>query len=206
MRELSEQFSCSTAHVYRLQDSGKLEFMRKIAGDGKVNPRVMKIYHNVWGRCNDPRTNRYERYGGRGIKCLLTVQELELLWERDKADELKIPSIDRIDNNGNYTFDNCKFIEFRQNILNSWGGNPVPLYKATKKLKEYFSIFNQAALEKRLGIAKGTLKYLYSDMGCKKEKADKIIEFIENFPVDIFKLKKEDMFELTGYKKQRKSN
>lgn len=62
-------------------------------------------------RCNNPKFIRYYRYGGRGIKCLLTKDEIRELYIRDKAHLLKTPSLDRIDNDGNYTFDNCRFIE-----------------------------------------------------------------------------------------------
>ena len=62
-------------------------------------------------RCNNLKDAGYPRYGGRGIKYDLTFEQGEILWNRDKAWLLKIPSIDRIDNDGDYTFDNCQFIE-----------------------------------------------------------------------------------------------
>lgn len=62
-------------------------------------------------RCSD----RKGRYFKRGIKCFLSFEEGKMLWFRDKAYLLKKPSIDRIDNNGNYEFNNCRFIEFSDN-------------------------------------------------------------------------------------------
>jgi hypothetical protein len=67
-------------------------------------------------RCNNPNHNKYKFYGGRGIKCLITLEELKTLWFRDKAYLMKQPSIDRICHNGNYTFENCRYIEFKENI------------------------------------------------------------------------------------------
>ena len=52
----------------------------------------------------------------KGIQCLITKDELRQLWFRDKAYLLKVPSIDRIRNSDNYTFDNCRFIENIDNI------------------------------------------------------------------------------------------
>jgi len=72
-------------------------------------------FHHLKQRCNNPNTSSYSNYGGRGIKYLITEEELKFLWFRDKAWLLKIPSIDREDNDGNYTLDNCRFIEHRVN-------------------------------------------------------------------------------------------
>ena len=66
-------------------------------------------------RCVDPHHIRYHRYGGRGIKCLITESELKILWFRDKAYKMKKPSIDRDDKNGDYTFKNCKYMELGKN-------------------------------------------------------------------------------------------
>jgi hypothetical protein len=52
-----------------------------------------------------------------GIKALITCEELRLLWERDKGWELKKPSIDRIDPDGDYTKENCRYIELSENRL-----------------------------------------------------------------------------------------
>ena len=56
-------------------------------------------------------------YYKRGIKCLLTIEEVKQLWYRDKAYLMTNPSLDRIaGNNSNYTFQNCRFIELRNNV------------------------------------------------------------------------------------------
>lgn len=67
-------------------------------------------------RCTNKNKDGYKYYGGRGIKCLITAEELKILWFRDKACLMKQPSIDRIDSNGNYEFENCRFIELKKNI------------------------------------------------------------------------------------------
>lgn len=70
-------------------------------------------------RCTNPRSERYYRYGARGIKFKLTRQEVKELWFRDKAYEMKQASIDRINNDGDYEFNNCRFIELSENIAKS---------------------------------------------------------------------------------------
>ena len=66
-------------------------------------------------RCNNPKNKEFKDYGGRGIKCLITEAELKTLWIRDNACVMESPSIDRKDNDGNYTFDNCHYVEFGVN-------------------------------------------------------------------------------------------
>lgn len=85
-----------------------------------LKARIRKLLHNINNRCSYTGTNKYERYGGRGIKNFLTKDDLTSLWKRDKADLMTHPSIDRIDSDAHYTFDNCRFIEFDQNRKNRY--------------------------------------------------------------------------------------
>lgn len=66
-------------------------------------------------RCNNPKASSYEYYGGRGIRCLLTQEEIAFLWFRDKAAKLRRPSLDKIDSDMDYTVANCRFIELSEN-------------------------------------------------------------------------------------------
>lgn len=66
-------------------------------------------------RVTNPNYKCFHRYGGRGIKCLITVDELKELWFRDKAYRMKRPSIDRIDNDGHYEKSNCRYLELEVN-------------------------------------------------------------------------------------------
>lgn len=73
------------------------------------------LYYQIKYRCDNPKSPNYRKYGAKGRKCLITLEELKYLWFRDKAYELKHPSIDRIDNNGSYELNNCRFIEKLEN-------------------------------------------------------------------------------------------
>ena len=72
-------------------------------------------YYNMRARCQISTTHKYKYYGGKGIKCLLTMEEIERLWHRDNAAAMKKPSLDRRESSGDYVFDNCQFIEFDDN-------------------------------------------------------------------------------------------
>jgi len=70
------------------------------------------ILYSIKNRCNDKNN---KDYGGRGIECKITLAEIISLMERDNYYKLKKPSIDRIDNKGNYELGNCGFIEMNIN-------------------------------------------------------------------------------------------
>jgi len=80
----------------------------------KQKPWMQSIDH-AKQRCYNKKDCKYKYYGGRGIKVLLSNEEVEFIWNRDKAHLLKDPTIDRIDSNGNYEISNCRFIERSEN-------------------------------------------------------------------------------------------
>lgn len=80
-----------------------------------LDKRISRIFYDIHSRCNNPNKDNYKYYGGRGIKNLISQKELKELWFRDKAYLMKKPSIDRINNDGNYEYNNCRFIEMNKN-------------------------------------------------------------------------------------------
>lgn len=92
------------------------------------NNRWLHHYEMARYRCNAINGAYYGR-----IKFFITSKEVKYLWFRDKAYLLKHPSIDRIDNNGNYTLENCRFIELGENARRGRLGT-IPWNKGTKGL------------------------------------------------------------------------
>ena len=74
------------------------------------------VYKAIKQRCENKNRKDYKSYGAKGVKALLTVDELKFLWFRDKAYEMKQPSVDRINDNGNYELSNCQFLEQDKNF------------------------------------------------------------------------------------------
>lgn len=107
---MAEELGVTETTVHRLHKENRLPFAKVNSAPEQIDKRIVRIYQNGWGRCNNPKDNKYRWYGGRGIKFELSYNELIYLWVRDRAIELDAPSLDRIDNNKNYTVDNCKFI------------------------------------------------------------------------------------------------
>jgi hypothetical protein len=75
------------------------------------------IFKNIKDRCTNKNRSHYKYYGGRGIKCLITELEVKFLWFRDKAYLMVKPSIDRINNNGDYCIENCRFLPMKEHQL-----------------------------------------------------------------------------------------
>jgi hypothetical protein len=100
--------------------------------------RTKRPWYRHWdsakARCENPKHPSYRRYGGRGIKLKLSIEDCKKLWFRDNAASIHRPSIDRIDNNGDYTYENCQFISLSDNTKRMWerkritdpGWNPNP--------------------------------------------------------------------------------
>lgn len=118
IKELSLELKTSTGTVYLRHKAGLLKHLEMADPSEvfkKIDSRIIHLVHNINRRCNNPKDKAYGRYGARGIKNFLSLEDLIYLWKRDKADTLKQPSIDRIDSKGNYTLENCRFIEMTEN-------------------------------------------------------------------------------------------
>lgn len=76
-----------------------------------------QIFQNIKNRCENSKNKSYKDYGERGIKCKIIEEEIKFLWFRDKAYDMKKPSIDRKDNDKNYELSNCEFIEMEINRI-----------------------------------------------------------------------------------------
>lgn len=100
-----------------------------------------RLYH-TWTqmkmRCHNPNDNSYERYGGRGIKvCDEWRNSFETFktWALSNgySDNL---TIDRIDVNGNYSPDNCRWATIKEQSLNRRSNIKVPFNGTEVTLKE----------------------------------------------------------------------
>lgn len=77
---------------------------------GGTHTRLYGIWCGMRKRCNNPRSTAYQNYGGRGIKVCPEWEDFSAFrdWalSHGYADDL---SIDRINVNGNYEPDNCRW-------------------------------------------------------------------------------------------------
>lgn len=75
-----------------------------------TNPRIYRIWKNMRSRCSNSNLPEYHNYGGRGIEvCELWSDYREFYdWSINNGYDDKL-SIDRINNDGNYEPNNCRW-------------------------------------------------------------------------------------------------
>lgn len=128
---------------------------------GKENPsfkhgyrhtRLYRTYSNMKQRCNNSKNHKYPRYGGRGIRICDEWNSPNGLksfgdWAMSNgyADNL---TLDRIDNNGDYCPENCRFVDLKTQSNNRSDNDFITYNGQTHSLTEWSEI---------LGINRGTL-------------------------------------------------
>lgn len=85
---------------------------------GQSKTQFYRKWRDMIARCTIPSSTNYQHYGGRGI----SVCERWLMFENFYKDMQPTfflnGSLERVDNNGNYTPENCKWIEFKDQAKN----------------------------------------------------------------------------------------
>ena len=78
-----------------------------------------ETWHCMKQRCQNPNNDRYKDYGGRGIKVCSRWQNFRNFFEDMGKKPGSEYSIDRINNNGNYEPNNCKWSTSKEQANNS---------------------------------------------------------------------------------------
>ena len=113
---------------------------------GLTHSRIRSIYVDMIRRCYNPKDTAYKNYGGRGITiCDEWLGENGLInfneWARNNGYAENL-TIDRIDNNGNYEPNNCRWATYRQQANNRRTNIFVTHNGETHTLSEWERILN----------------------------------------------------------------
>lgn len=97
----------------------KVKDLKRREYDRRYREKKPWVPHICWAkrRCTDPRWKSHH-----GKEHTLTAEQGEYLWLRDGASEMEKPSLDRIDTSKGYTLDNCRFMEWLENVRLPHGG------------------------------------------------------------------------------------
>lgn len=112
----------------------------------KQEKKLYQVYRSMRDRCNNPNHNDYKRYGGRGIKVCEEwnnrygfIAFYEWAIKNGYKDNL---SLDRINNDGNYEPDNCRWATKKEQSQNT-STNVYAEYKGQQKvLQEWARVLN----------------------------------------------------------------
>lgn len=111
----------------------------------RTGTRAHRIWKNMKNRCNNPKADNYKYYGGRGIK----VCDRWNLFENFISDmgdpPTKDHSLDRIDPNGDYSPDNCRWLHFKLQARNTRSNRILTLNGESKCIAEWADIIGVSA-------------------------------------------------------------
>jgi hypothetical protein len=85
---------------------------------GQTKTITYKTWDNMIQRCTNPYHDSYQYYGARGITVCSRWRESFIAFMEDMGEKPEGLSIDRIDNEGNYEKDNCRWTTWSVQMKN----------------------------------------------------------------------------------------
>ncbi len=105
--------------------------------------RMKQIWLAILQRCNNPRSQPYRFYGGRGIKC--TIRSFSEFFEHMGSRPSPAHSLDRIDVDGHYAIGNLRWATRDEQRRNQRNSHLVEFHGVVKSIKEWSASVPQVA-------------------------------------------------------------
>jgi hypothetical protein len=116
---------------------------------GKARTKTYRGWLAMLMRCNNPNSTHYHNYGGRGITICDKWLKFEGFYEDMGEKPFKEATLDRIDNNGNYCKENCRWATRKQQCRNKRSNRIIEFNGKSQCLQDWAD---------ELGINKHILK------------------------------------------------
>ena len=123
---------------------------------GGSNDRLYRIWKNMKRRCDSPNDKRYKTYGGKGVKVCeewsnnyQSFKEWAYANGYDDSAEFQKCTLDRVDNDGDYEPNNCRWATMKEQANNK-RTNRIVVYNGCK--------YTLTQLAEKIGMNKTTLK------------------------------------------------
>jgi len=128
-RQVEAICECGTTKFYPLRDLKRTDGRAtkscgcfttdRIKKHGMWGTTFYKVFENIKSRCNNPNMTKYEYYGGRGIK--VEWKTFEEFYTDMFSTYKKGLQLDRLDNDGNYSKENCAWVTVEENHQHTSG-------------------------------------------------------------------------------------
>ena len=127
---------------------------------GSKETGIYNSWMNMKQRCDNKKNPKYVRYGGRGIKVCQEWYDIHNFYEwAKKSGWFEGASIDRINNDGNYCPENCRWISMSENSRKK--RTTKISFEQAKIIRERLDNGeNENQLAKEYGVVHGTIWFI----------------------------------------------
>ena len=112
-----------------------------MSGAWKRNRRLCNVWISMIHRCEDPKREKYPSYGGRGIKVCDEWHDVDAFVDwAERSGYVEGLQLDRIDNDGPYSPENCRWVTAKENARNRRDSKRLTLLGMTKTVAEWCEV------------------------------------------------------------------
>ncbi len=122
-----------------------------INDDVKFTAQFKSIFNAMKNRCNNPKYEKFHRYGGRGIKCdyeylIDFYDDFYDMYLKHVADYgANNTTVERINTDGNYTKDNIRFATYQEQARNTSSNRSIKITDISNGYNYYFNSIGYGA-------------------------------------------------------------
>jgi hypothetical protein len=163
---------------------------------GMSSTRIYISWQNMKKRCNDPNYKDFKNYGGRGIKYCEKWETFEGFYEDMKEGYEDSLTLDRINVDGDYTLDNCRWVTLKEQSNNKrnnhfleYNGEVLTLSQMANKYNIDFELFRHR-IKKGWSVEKALSNKTELEVISFKGEIKTVSEFAKEYGMTYHQLKK----------------